>query len=99
MGQPTDRLVLVGFGAGLTWAAAALEWGVPLPVVPVSWWKRLLRSLRYAWARARSLARRVLRRLAALLLGQVHVNGWRSGLRRWVDGMRKREAKIPPQDE
>jgi len=97
--KPNDRLVLVGFGAGLTWAAAALEWGVPLPVEPVVWWKRLLRSLRYTWARSRSLTRRVLRRLAALLLGPVHVNGWRWRLRRRVDAIRKREGKVPSQDE
>jgi 3-oxoacyl-[acyl-carrier-protein] synthase-3 len=24
-----DRIILVGFGAGLTWAALALEWGIP----------------------------------------------------------------------
>ena len=29
--KPGDKLVLVGFGAGLTWAAAAIEWGVPIP--------------------------------------------------------------------
>ncbi len=29
-----DRIVMVGFGAGLTWAAAALEWGVPEPARP-----------------------------------------------------------------
>jgi 3-oxoacyl-[acyl-carrier-protein] synthase-3 len=97
--KPHDRLVLVGFGAGLTWAAAALEWGVPLPLVPVPWWKRLLRSLRYARARLRSLARRVLRKLAALLLGQVNGNDWRSRPRHWVDRIRKREAKTPAQDD
>ena len=97
--KPHDRLVLVGFGAGLTWAAAALEWGVPLPLVPVPWWKRLLRSLRYARARLRSLARRVLRKLAALLLGPVNGNDWRSRPRHWVDRLRKRERKIPPQSE
>ena len=97
--KPHDRLVLVGFGAGLTWAAAALEWGVPLPLVPVPWWKRLLRSLLYGLARLRSLVRRVLRKQAALLLGPVNGNDWRSRPRHWVDRIRKREAKTPAQDD
>jgi hypothetical protein len=59
-----DYLVLVGFGAGLTWGAIALQWGVPLPVTPTPWWLRLFRWLYYRWARARSWsARRHLRRL------------------------------------
>jgi 3-oxoacyl-[acyl-carrier-protein] synthase-3 len=94
--KPYDRLVLVGFGAGLTWAAAALEWGVPLPLEPQPWWKRLRRSLRYGLARLRSLARRVLRKLAALLLGPVNGSGLRSPLRRRVDRMRKRGRTAPP---
>ena len=66
--KPDDRLILVGFGAGLTWAAAAIEWGVPLPVKPVPWWKALFRHLRYRWARLRSFARRALRRLVGRLV-------------------------------
>ena len=32
--SPGDHLVMVGFGAGLTWAATVIEWGVPRPPVP-----------------------------------------------------------------
>jgi 3-oxoacyl-[acyl-carrier-protein] synthase-3 len=53
-----DYLVLVGFGAGLTWGAIALQWGVPLPVTPTPWWLRLFRWLYYRWARARSWSAR-----------------------------------------
>ena len=28
--SPGDRLVLVGFGAGLSWAAIAMEWTAPV---------------------------------------------------------------------
>jgi 3-oxoacyl-[acyl-carrier-protein] synthase-3 len=87
--KPHDRLVLVGFGAGLTWAAAAVEWGVPLPLEPVPWWRRFFRALRYGGARLRSLARRVLRRLAAFLLGPIYVNGWVRRLRRWRERVRR----------
>jgi 3-oxoacyl-[acyl-carrier-protein] synthase-3 len=53
-----DYLVLVGFGAGLTWGAITLQWGVPLPVTPTPWWLRLFRWLYYRWARARSWSAR-----------------------------------------
>jgi len=91
--KPADRLVLVGFGAGLTWAAAALEWGVPLPVEPVPWWRRFFRTLHYGWAHLRSRARRVLRRLAALLLGPAYRNGWRGRLRGRIDNLLRSEGK------
>jgi 3-oxoacyl-[acyl-carrier-protein] synthase-3 len=58
-----DHLVLVGFGAGLTWGAIVLQWGVPLPVTPAAWWLRLLRWLYYRWARVRSWSARQQRRL------------------------------------
>ena len=52
--QRNDHLVLVGFGAGLTWGASVVQWGVPLPVVPAPWWLRMFRWLYYRWARVRS---------------------------------------------
>lgn len=93
-----DRLILVGFGAGLTWAAAAVQWGVPLPVQPLPWWRRLWRWLIYRGARWRSLALRALRWLAGLLSGPVHHNGWRARLSAWRE--RRRQASkepVPPQ--
>jgi 3-oxoacyl-[acyl-carrier-protein] synthase III len=60
-------LLLVGFGAGLTWAAAAVRWSLPLPApVPprrMTFW----RNLRYRWARLRSHWRRLWRRVDARL--------------------------------
>ncbi|MGQ9627711.1 MAG: beta-ketoacyl-ACP synthase III [Anaerolineae bacterium] len=53
-----DHLVLVGFGAGLTWGAAVIQWGVPLPKPPLPFWRRALLWARYRWAELRSTLRR-----------------------------------------
>lgn len=58
-----DKLVLVGFGAGLTWGAVSLIWAGPLPVtertIPIkpylrfsrlrSWLRRIIRRLEGKW--------------------------------------------------
>ena len=62
-----DLIVCVGFGAGLTWAAAAIRWTMPLPVPAPSRRMTVQRSLRYRWARLRSLWRRLWRRIDARL--------------------------------
>ena len=62
-----DLVVCVGFGAGLTWAAAAIRWTSPLPVPTPSRRMTFRRSLRYRWARLTSLWRRLLRRIDARL--------------------------------
>jgi len=51
-----DTLVLVGFGAGLTWAAAAVCWSVPLPVATPPRWRVAVRWTRYRWAAVRRRA-------------------------------------------
>lgn len=60
--KPGDHLVLVSFGAGLTWAAAVVQWHVPLPVPGLPLWKRLLRAVGYRWARLVSGLRRTYRK-------------------------------------
>jgi len=60
--QAGDKLVLVGFGAGLTWAAAAVEWAAPWPVAPLTRRQRLTRRARRGLARVRSFWRRLGRR-------------------------------------
>jgi 3-oxoacyl-[acyl-carrier-protein] synthase-3 len=57
-----DHLIMVGFGAGLTWAAAAVQWSMPWPVPTRPWWRRTLRWLHYRWASLRSWTLRNLRR-------------------------------------
>lgn len=63
--KPGDHLVLVSFGAGLTWAAAVVQWHVPLPAPRLPWWKRLLRSVGYRWAWLVSRLRRTYRKFSS----------------------------------
>lgn len=64
--QRGDLVVCVGFGAGLTWGAAAIRWSAPLPLVPPSRWEKAWYQVRYRYAWLRSLVRRLLRWLFAL---------------------------------
>jgi len=56
--KPRDKIVMVGFGAGLTWGALVAEWTGPLPAKQKvhtqpyrafgrarSWWRRLIRFI------------------------------------------------------
>jgi 3-oxoacyl-[acyl-carrier-protein] synthase-3 len=67
-----DVVVCVGFGAGLTWAAAAIRWSVPLPRPAPSRRLTFWRSLRYRWARLRSYWRRFWRRVDARLFRMLY---------------------------
>jgi len=73
--QPGDLVVCVGFGAGLTWGAAAIRWTYPQPP-PAPLWRRLLRRFLYNLAALRSWLRQQLRRLFALWTPDV-LNGER----------------------
>jgi 3-oxoacyl-[acyl-carrier-protein] synthase-3 len=68
--RPDDRLVLVAFGAGLTWGALALQWVTPER--PLSGTDRRRRRILAVFARLRSLARRVVRYLEGLMWGTHH---------------------------
>jgi len=60
--QKGDKLVMVGFGAGLTWGALAAEWTDPIPS------KRHVSAQQYRrFARLRSSVRRFLRFIEGLL--------------------------------
>ena len=50
-----DNVVLVGFGAGLTWAAAALRWSPEAEEHRVPWYHTWLRKVLYTWARTRTV--------------------------------------------
>ncbi len=65
--KPGDNLVLVGFGAGLTWAAAAVQWAAPWPVAPLPRYQRLAWRARRVFARVRSGWRRIRRRIWAAI--------------------------------
>ena len=60
-----DKVVFVGFGAGLTWGAAVVVWGGPHPGAQIV----LPMRLRF-YARIRSLLRRIFRRIDALIWGR-----------------------------
>lgn len=60
-----DRIVFVGFGAGLTWGALAAQWTGPLPQ------QKTVRVRPYrTWARARSAFLRIVRFLEGLIWGR-----------------------------
>jgi 3-oxoacyl-[acyl-carrier-protein] synthase III len=60
--KPGDKLVMVGFGGGLTWGALAAEWTGPIPS------KRNVHPEQYRFfARVRSAVRRALRFIEGLL--------------------------------
>jgi len=66
--SPGQNLVLVGFGAGLTWAAATVRWGVHPSEATSPTYRKWWRSLLYRWAALRTLVRQALRRLTVLLI-------------------------------
>jgi 3-oxoacyl-[acyl-carrier-protein] synthase-3 len=60
--KPGDKLVMVGFGAGLTWGALAAQWTGPIPS------KGHVHPAQYRqFARLRSVVRRVIRFIEGLL--------------------------------
>lgn len=60
-----DKLVVVGFGAGLTWGAAALHWTGPFPSE-----KKVYPQRYQVLARARSTVRKTLRRVEGWIYGR-----------------------------
>jgi 3-oxoacyl-[acyl-carrier-protein] synthase III len=59
-----DKVVFVGFGAGLTWGALAAEWTGPMPIrrpIHLEWYK--------PWAIARSILLRLWRFIESILFG------------------------------
>jgi 3-oxoacyl-[acyl-carrier-protein] synthase-3 len=91
--HPGDKLVLVGFGAGLTWAAAAIEWGAPVPTRPRPWWRRMATGFLFGWAGIRSTLRRTTRHVYNWILGPVGKDDWRGRLRQRADRLRKGTGK------
>jgi len=75
--QTGDLIVCVGFGAGLTWGAAAIRWTLPQPALaPLR--RRIVRRLYYSLARIRSRFRRLFRWLSTFGIK----NGLNGGRRR-----------------
>jgi 3-oxoacyl-[acyl-carrier-protein] synthase-3 len=65
--RPGYNIVLVAFGAGLTWGALALEWVAQERELPAG--RRWRRRALLAIAKIRSFWRRILRRLEGLIWG------------------------------
>jgi len=61
-----DHLVMVGFGAGLTWASCAIEWTASQPgTIPIQ--RAATSKLRYAWSGFKSVGWRLSRHIDALV--------------------------------
>jgi len=63
--KPGDKVIFVGFGAGLTWGALAVEWSGPQPsehILGVEWYR--------PFARVRSFIRRIQRILEGIFFGR-----------------------------
>lgn len=60
-----DKVVFVGFGAGLTWGAAVVEWSGP-----VSTTRQILPVRFRLYARIRSFLRKMFRKIDSLILGR-----------------------------
>jgi len=67
--KPGDHCVLVGFGAGLTWAAALVKWGAPAPLHELTALERAYEQLLYVGAGIRSRLVRGVRRIESALGG------------------------------
>ena len=63
--KPGDKIVFVGFGAGLTWGALAAQWSGP--ILPKR--KVLPRSYRW-WIRIRSILNRLVRTIEGIIWGR-----------------------------
>ncbi len=72
--RPNDHLVLIGFGAGLTWGAAVVQWNVTAKP-EVSPWRRFSRQAIYRLSKVRSAVRRGLRRVEGAVSGAEPANG------------------------
>ena len=59
--RPGDNLIFVGFGAGLTWGACAVKWGVPTDAAEHGWWQNTRWQAGYQAAAVRSMLRKAQR--------------------------------------
>ncbi len=81
--SPGQKIVLVGFGAGLTWAAVALEWGPSVQEISAVFYRRWLRWVVYRWADVHTRWMRFARSSGT--------RAWLAAKRRWRSLRRKRD--------
>ncbi len=80
---PGQKIVLVGFGAGLTWAAVALEWGPSVQEISAVFYRRWLRWVVYRYADMHTRWMRFVRSNGG--------RAWRSARGQW-DRLRHRDS-------
>ncbi len=68
--KPGDKIVFVGFGAGLTWGAVAAQWTGPLPEEKPKVWPYRFYSLYQVYTRIRSLVLRFVRVIEGIIWGK-----------------------------
>ena len=68
--KPGDRIVFVGFGAGLTWGAMAAQWTGSLPEEKRKVWPYRFYNLYRGYARMRSLVLRFVRFVEGVIWGR-----------------------------
>ena len=97
--RPGDKIVLVAFGAGLTWGAAAIEWGMPPAPSTKSFLDRLLTKITFFFAGARSWLLRSERHAYNWAMGPVGKDDWRGRMRQRMDRARTsfRDSFRPPE--
>lgn len=66
--KPGDKIVMVGFGAGLTWAATAVQWTGLEPIHEPNVIERMIDRVIYIGAAVRNRTVRVLRRVRSSIL-------------------------------
>jgi 3-oxoacyl-[acyl-carrier-protein] synthase-3 len=79
--RPDDNIVMVGFGAGLTWGATVIHWEAT-PPPELSRWQKLRRNASYGLAGMRSIVRRGVRQVEGLLVGSQSPEGGETPPRR-----------------
>ncbi len=67
--KPGDKLVMVGFGAGLTWAAATVQWTGPEPIHHPNVVERAIDRVIYVGAAVRNRVVKVARRAESAVFG------------------------------
>jgi 3-oxoacyl-[acyl-carrier-protein] synthase III len=67
--RPSDHIVLIGFGAGLAWAAAVVQWGPPPEPRKRTLPQQAVRAVIYPFALARSRFLRAWYRIESRLFG------------------------------
>jgi 3-oxoacyl-[acyl-carrier-protein] synthase-3 len=67
--RPGDHIVLIGFGAGLAWAAAAVQWGPPPEPRKRTTREKAVRAVIYPFAMVRSRVVRAWYRFESRVLG------------------------------